>query len=414
MSGTPLTRAQKDSASIDDYAEDIQKIWPTDKTRPVLLQWLIVVAHASALAEEVRKSAWDKVVHEVAEVFVWWLSFILRIRECPQNESDPDAIFYLPCLPSDIVWSKFPNLCPVCFGYGLDRGRSGELAARTDFESIVIEEKEMLVVYDEVGTICSCLTRKRFVESRTPEFKRFTKDQLGKLSEIDSVKNARPASLQELEQKLKDIFEPPIYVLTAEEIAFHLLEEIGEVSEALANLMMQPATSEAEFLEDHKQRLRNLREELADVFSWLITMREKAHLILSRATNYTEYARTKHKDDKVWDIVSPVVKGILNDTSNMADLIWLTYGKDNLLACEKCGQRECNQESPFHKQDSGHLWGDKVKTYFPLIRDLEGCSLDSRKAMPVKDALATKGQRKISAKQFSKRKRKARAAQGNQ
>lgn len=380
MPGTLLTRARKDTATIDDYAKDIQKIWPPDKTRPVLLQWLLVVAHASTLAEEVRKSAWDKVVHEVGEVFVWWLTFILRINEPPEDNAE--AVFHLPCLPSQIIWSKFPNLCPVCFAFGLDEARSGELVTRIDFSEITIQEDEMLQVYEKVRTGCGCLTRKRFVESRSVEFKRFTKDQLSKLCELEQVREGRPESLSDLESKLKNIFEPTIYVLTAEEIAFHLLEEIGEVSEALANLMMQPIhgedgvlIGEEDFLKEHNLRLRNLREELADVFSWTITMREKAHLILSRATKYTEYAGTRHTSDAMWNRISGIVEEILNDTSNLVDLVWLIYGRGDELKCEKCQQRPCDQGSEVHKLDSGHLWlwDDEVRSYFHLIKTLEGC-----------------------------------------
>lgn len=373
-----VTRDRRNLASIDEYAQDIQEIWPRDKTRPILQHWLNVVAHASVLAEEIRKSAWDKVAHETAEVFVWWLSFVMRISLPPEDNAD--AVFYLPCKPSDIVWSKFPNRCPVCFGLSLSKILDIDPASETELEGIDVTEGHLLETYRSLhGKKCSCLIEKQLIEQRSIKFKHFVKAQLDRLGKLDGVKDDKPKSLKDLEESLRTIYLPPIFVLSESEIAFHLLEEIGEVSEALANLTMQPtetAETAANFLNEHKKRLRNLREELADVFSWTIAMRARTHFILSRATAYVKDAYKK--DEGLERVVGEeFVSKLLEPTANIVGLLWQIYGSGNSndLRCEDCGRRACDPNHEKHKNDSGHLYGEVVKNFFEEIKALSTSEL---------------------------------------
>jgi NTP pyrophosphatase (non-canonical NTP hydrolase) len=369
-----VTRAIKDTASIDDYAADIQEIWPRDKTRPILQHWLNVVAHASVLAEEIRKSSWDKVAHETAEVFVWWLSFVMRISLPPENNSD--AIFYLPCKPSEIVWSKFPNRCPVCFGLILSQIINISPASEEGFSSVTVENAHLIEAYTSLkDKKCSCLIEKELIEKRSKSFKYFVKSQLDRLSKLEELREDKPTSLKRLEASLENIYEPPIFVLSASEIAFHLLEEIGEVSEALVSLTMQPTDTGTDFLNEHKKRLRNLREELADVFSWTIAMRARTHFILSRATAYVKDAY-KEGEGLEKEVGEKFVSKLLEPTSNIVGLLWKIYasGNSNELRCEECGERECNPEHENHKKDSGHLYGEEVKKFFDQISSLQTCA----------------------------------------
>jgi NTP pyrophosphatase (non-canonical NTP hydrolase) len=380
-----LTRKRKDSASIDEYANDIQEIWKKDRSRPVLFQWLQVVAHASVLAEEVRKEAWDKVVLETAEVFVWWLSFVKRISKEPTDRQDPDAIYYLPTSASDIVWFKFPNLCPVCFGFQLIKGKKVKRkqieVSEKDFNHVKITQSDLISAYNEINKQpCKCMSRKKSIEARSGEFKTFVKEQLSTLGNIPTIKAQKPASLKGLEATIQKIYEPSVFVLTMHEVAFHLLEEIGEVSEALVRLVSQPIPQKnlssndlKKFRVEHIKRLKNVREELGDVFSWLIAMRSKTHNVLHRSVNYVERF---HTADDVMKTAKQIVKKFLKPTESMVDLVWQIYSDNgNILVCEECKERHCNPKSPKHRDDSGELFGDKVAKVYDQIKAITPTSL---------------------------------------
>lgn len=373
---------KRNRASIDDYAWDIQQIWPRDLERPVLYQWLGVVAHATALIEEVRKGAWGDVAVELAEVFVWWLSFISRLNQSPNIEicersdlSLSDTIFFLNCSVSDVVWSKFPNVCPVCFGHDLLVREKGEETAKRmiveetkgEFDKIG-EDENISTLYETLkNKPCACLARKQLVEKRQESYKDWVRDIIFKLAEMK--KDDKPKSLKDLEDSFVRVFEPNITVLSVDEIAFHLLEEVGEVSRALRDLHLQPHGSEDEFLEDHKQRREAVREELADVFSWIITMRAKSHKILMCAADFSGKRSTeKYARD--------TVKRYLEPASTLVALVWNVYAPhapDQYieLKCEVCETRPCDHEHEKHISDRGALFGDCVKPFFNQIKGLE-------------------------------------------
>lgn len=381
--GAVVTWEQRYSASIDAYASDIQNIWRRDLKRPVLFQWLGVVSHASALVEEVRKSAWGDVALQLAEVFVWWLSFINRINKAPNPQickrSDlnlSDAIFYLNCPASDIVWSKFPNVCPVCFGYHLLVQEVGEEFAnnmiveerRDEFDKIDTADENISEVYRTVkNKPCECLARKQLIEKRSEAFKDWVKERVLKLAEMKKD-TEKPQSLKDLEGSLSIIFQPNISLLSADEIAFHLLEEVGEVSRALGRLHLQPHKDQKRFLNEHRARREAVREELADVFSWIVTMRVKCYSILMCAADFTEKRIIE-------EYAKDTVRKYLTPASNLVELLWNVYArfapfeyKD--LRCEVCGKRPCNPRHKEHVADRGELFGDNVKPFFNQIKSL--------------------------------------------
>lgn len=351
-----MGREHRHKASIDNFAEEVVDIWRQDQERPVLYQWLGVVAHSSVVAEEVRKARWDQVIHEIAEVFVWWLSFVSKLARVPEESArGEDLVFYFATTPSEIVWFKFPNTCPVCYAFELSSlcDPDSALLNGPEIESFEVTKAQRDEAYGRAaGMPCRCLSRKRAVEGRTAAFKEFSKRELLKVAREQAAQ--RPSSLAALEASLERIFRPSIEVLSVEEIAFHLLEEVGEVSEALAELHLQPSSPEA-FEEERKRRLRSLGEELADVLSWLITLRAKTHDILDRAS---EFARMTVVDSYFKEVVAEV----LRPASNLADLVWHTYARGDRkdLRCEVCDKRPCDPKDDAHKGKGGELFGQKA------------------------------------------------------
>ncbi len=373
--------------SIDDYARQVANIWPDDNRRPILSQWLGVVDHATALVEEVRKSSWHRVAHETAEVFVWWLSFITRLSQKPSSPDKQgglgvdDAVYYFPdCSPSKIVWYKFPGLCPVCFGYelacGLRRGHERPFTRA--------ELKDLAGVKTVPGSLfkrfaracgrrqCTCLARKEFVDNRPPEFKGFVKCNVHRLAGTTLAK--MPKTLIGLENTLRYVFEPSIHALSITEIAFHLLEEVGEVADALKNLQCQPhpqqsqprVSAQAQYQKEKGKRLMNLGEELADVFSWTLALQTKTYNILTSAEKYgTQYADTPEEKENV----KFFARKLIRPAATLEGLVWRVFSNqnENFLTCDKCKKRRCNRDAPEHKNSSGRLFGQTVVDLFELI-----------------------------------------------
>jgi NTP pyrophosphatase (non-canonical NTP hydrolase) len=237
---------------------------------------------------------------------------------------------------------------------------------REEFDKIDTDKK-LSQTYETVrGRACECLARKQLTEKRQQAFKSWAKAVVLKLArtEID----AKPYSLDDLEGSLAGIFEPNVAVLSADEIAFHLLEEVGEVSRALLHLHLQPDDDGGIFLEEHRQRREAVREELADVFSWIVSMRAKTYSILSCAADFTETRST--------DVYARnAVRTYLRPALTLVDLVWNVYAHlapdaYEELRCEVCGGRPCNPRHKAHAADRGELFGDRVKPFFDQIRTL--------------------------------------------
>lgn len=319
------------TASLEVYQSEVEAIWGRYITeRPALLTWLHVVDHASAACEGVRKREWNIVLEEVGTVLVWWLAFIAKLNALQRQLQDNESTFSLPFSPSEIIWTKYPQVCPVEFGLHV---KSNQGKKRI--------EQLWLDVYDRP---CGCLARKKEVEHRSPAEKEFAKECLWKVARAFS--DRRPRAICRMEEMLRRFFSPQAYVLSVDEIAFHFMEEVGEVSVAIVNAskskaLRKPKVDSGLIKEERKQAMRSLVEELADVFSWAVTLVNKVRLEFSSFEKYFMKSRNKNKDDlrlKLRELLGQEAKRI-----NLGDILWKKYGDEtqNHLRCSACNVREC-------------------------------------------------------------------------
>jgi NTP pyrophosphatase (non-canonical NTP hydrolase) len=341
-----------DEASVEEYAEVIGNIWPQDKDRPIWLLWIHVLAHATVVCEEVRKNRWHKVAKELAEVVAWWLSFSRRVTEPPPPKVG-DAVRIVPYIgssPSDLIWYKYPRVCPVCFG----RWLYANCKPTEEVSRLVSDNLRDINAFFKGNPHCNCLSAKKDVEDRSEDFKRFTQKCLREYARRMRAKR-KPQSLRETAEMLNLIFANNIEVLSVEEIAFHLLEEVGEVSRSLANLFMQDIQDiePGEFLRERQDKVVDFAEEIADVFSWSVSLLAKIHRFLECAAQFAEEFKTVEG-------MPELVRGNLNRTQNVVDLIWTIYGKGSMLVCEHCREFPCNPEHSAHVGKRGQLAGKRL------------------------------------------------------
>jgi len=326
---------QRFNAFIDDYVRDVKRIWPLNSKRSPLHIWMEVVARATKVCEGVRKHEWDIVVHELAALTMWWFAFIGRLNDL--DESSDLVIFRVPNTAGDILWRNYPQICPVC------------VAAFVDHNPGCQPEE----IISSVAMGCTCFVRRQTVENRTEETKQLAQRLTKEISRLRY--DAKPRSLLEFEKMFAGIYYSNIYTLTPEEIGFHLLEEVGEVSSALVDATFHerfiiPSRSVEvnldEFLVGAKKKAEHIEKELADVFSWIIALLEKAKQTLLSASRlcvkFNEGIIQKEVLNQLLETLSLPTEGL-----NIVDIIWRVYEYKGRLGHKRCRSNicVCNQEA---------------------------------------------------------------------
>jgi hypothetical protein len=202
-----------DEASIEEYAEVLGNIWPQERERPIWLSWIHLLSHATVVCEEVRKNRWHKVAKELAEVVVWWLTFVQRVtQEPPKNAAEAVTIVpFVGSSPSDIVWYKYPRVCPVCFG----RWLYANCRPAEDVSRLISLKLPAINAFFKENPHCTCLAAKQDVEDRSEAFKGFTKKCVQEYARRMRGKR-KPQSLRETAEMLNLIFTNNIEVLSVE------------------------------------------------------------------------------------------------------------------------------------------------------------------------------------------------------
>ncbi len=159
------------------------------------------------------------------------------------------------------------------------------------------------------GEPCDCLSHD--VKARDQKQKRQHTKTLRAFSKAHYEN--RPKSVDQWQDMFSRIFAAKLHHLSLINIAFHLLEEMGKVSDAIVRMYTY---SEKNFvLGEPSWRQIWLEDALADVLSWLFMMVEKIDII----------RRTANKSDRwLFEI------GFSCNHITLSKIIWERYGSDDL------------------------------------------------------------------------------------
>lgn len=272
--------------AIDDFVSEFQKVYGKyDKKRSEEQQWLLVVEESSRIAEAVREIEYGLILEHITDLFVWLCGFIGKCSDSNRN-------CYLEDDFSTIIWLKFPRKCPRC---------------------------------DTNPCYCLSLLKKLMKREKKQKEEAYQEIEKGARAQID----ARPRRLDDIVAMFNEIFYSNILIMDIKEIAFHLLEEVGEVSEQIRELNADDKT-------DVKNHRIELRRELADVSSWLMALLIKVN-ILGKTSHKLTKALVELQENKTVEI--PEIKV---ENSLLRTLIIKSYSDDNKLICKTCKQPECN------------------------------------------------------------------------
>ena len=300
--------------ALDDFVGEIPGIYDRyDQERSIWDVWLHANHHASAIGEEVRKNKpGGRLLVEIADFAMWLFTFLGKLQgmmgeEKAGDQREEESLIRVTMDYSDMLWLKYPGMCPVCYWRRTDGGER-ENEKRENFRN---------------G--CDCLLFN--IESRDQSEKKRHATALRAYA--NEITDGKPETVDDWQEMFGRIYQANLQHIDLSDIAFHLLEEVGEVSDAIVRIYTysesRPLTSE-----EPRWRQTWLEEEIADVSSWLFALVEKLDLIRETADEY----------DK-WRFGEAFVA---RTHIQLSRIIWRRYGSDDLrrFYCPHCREIECN------------------------------------------------------------------------
>jgi len=315
-----LSEAQ--NATLDDLIQDIRIVWARkDAQRTVYDTLLHTVNHASKLGEQVRRGEYKGVLDELGDTVMWFLTLVGKLQQPVEHRSPTNRetfLFYTPLALTEIVWNKYPCVCPACFLRLSKENRIGEAWNRK----------------------CDCLLSLSIVEERTEEEKAETEKALRDFAE--EHKDDKVERLADLEEMFASLYVANYENLSLESIAFHLLEEVGEVFDALIRLYSYDISKTPDPAQIFESRRAHLESEIADVVSWIFAVSIKVKLL------FQVYEKLPRKVG-----LEPFETASTRRAPqiNFANILWNRYGDRNtgFLYCPTCGKGECDCKLKFYK-----------------------------------------------------------------
>lgn len=276
---------------LDDFMNAIHEVYGhLDNNRSEEEIWLDVVEESSRIGESVREVRYDRILDQLTNLFVWLCGFI---KKC-NNET---SICFFKEDFSSVIWLKFPDACPRC-------------GARP----------------------CGCLSRWRELLQREKAQKEEAYGRILKKA-IDTL-SSRIRNLDHLVGMFDEIYGNNIEVTDIKEVAFHLLEEVGEVSEQLRELRALGQENETN-KEKKGSILNEVKQELADVFAWLAGLTIKVNLLAVSSIHISNVMLELTGKEKINLSTESI------DRTLLRRLVLKNYSDGEKMICRTCKLPKC-------------------------------------------------------------------------
>jgi NTP pyrophosphatase (non-canonical NTP hydrolase) len=363
MAARLVTKNNYKTCSIDAWVEDTGKVWLWDTDRSISDLYYHVVMHASNLGEALRRELYDEAAGHLGQTTIWLLSFVNKLKTSTKGM---DRIFNIDKNLSDIIWSKYPYACPVCYG---QKVALPKLRGRTPEE------------WDGELHVCECLQTLADVEVRNEkldkETKRYNVEEITKYAMEHRRDDDDAFSLDWLQRMYREIYSANLFVTDIEDIGFHLLEEVGEIAESIRGLYTYNSRKEVT-LENRALKLRDLENEIADTFSWIFTLSNK----LIDTINLAE---------RVVKLQAPMFSFEIEKAYMLSEILWKDYGLLGELCCKDCLKNVCS--CPIYMLNEA----DFKELLHTLYKETETPIIDKKaKAEPVRRPKSGVSKRAIS------------------
>ena len=265
--------------------------------------------HGAAVAERIRKNEPpDNLFKEIADFALWLFTFVQKLSGTPgkrkfPNETDVETLIRIASNCSDLLWHRYPSVCHLCYAR---RARAGSSRPESLLDA------------------CDCVGQPS--DRRDKKRKRLDSRGLQRFSEANRIR--KPKTIDRWQMMFAAIFGANVERLSLVEIGLHLMEELGEVSDALVRMYSYTKNDFRPGEPDWRQA--RLEGQIADVFSWLFAVIEKLH-DLKRSEIQSNRKETGNS--------SPSPEPV-----TLSEVIWRRYGSDRMgsFRCPTCDNAVCS------------------------------------------------------------------------
>jgi NTP pyrophosphatase (non-canonical NTP hydrolase) len=294
---------------LDEFVDVVAKIYSAhDKHRSIWDVWCHTLHHAAGVAEHVRKGETEKGLRtEIADFSLWLFTAVLKLRgkfgeSKDSYEAPHDRFIRIESTCSDLLWHKYPKTCPFCSAHRIHGHRA-----------------------EDVRQLASCECRVHRPETESPNVRRERINALRNYS--NEVRGEKPASIDEWQKMFGVVFGANLNALSLIEVGLHLMEELGEASDAMIRMCTYTERTFADG--EPNSRQSDLESELADVFSQLFALVEKLDLL----------ERISHEHGTG----DPEKTSEMSASVRLSKIIWDRYGSNALdsFYCSTCKAPVC-------------------------------------------------------------------------
>ena len=301
---------------LDTIVDAVSAIYASnDRHRSLWDVWCHALHHCAAVAEEIRKQTLPgaddaKLRQEIADFSLWFFTMLARLKGPIGNpkqldEVPQDWVVRITVSPDDLMWNRYPGVCPWCY-----------CATHAD-DSLEIDAHSF-----RQSCACDALniaTRKKDRNELHARAKRTRR-----LAAANKLR--RPLHFDDWQDLVASLYAERLKRASLSEVALHLLEEMGDVSDGLIRMYAYRADDVIEDVIGMRQ-LR-LEDELADVLSWLLGLVDR--LGLQDQKQSTKYTSESPKE--------------LPESRMLLSLIlWASYGSNEKRSfwCRYCQRVVC-------------------------------------------------------------------------
>src|SRR5271165_1132887 len=117
------SRATVGRMQLDEYVDVISNVYiAQDRNRSIWDVWCHALHHGAAVAEKIRRRApAAELMQEVADFALWLFTAVHKLAgeigkpNGVPGESSVEPFIRIRSRCSDLVWHKYPRVCPSCY-----------------------------------------------------------------------------------------------------------------------------------------------------------------------------------------------------------------------------------------------------------------------------------------------------------
>lgn len=301
---------------LDTIVDAVSAIYANNDSRRSLWDvWCHALHHCAAVAEEVRKQTLPeandvKLRQEIADFSLWFFTMLARLKgpigSPKQSDEVPqDWVVRITVNLDDLMWNRYPGVCPWCY-----------CATHAD-DSLEIDAQSF-----RQSCTCDALNIAARKKDRIELHARAKRTR--RLAAANKLR--RPLYFDDWQSLVASLYTERLKRASLSEIALHLLEEMGEVSDGLIRMY---AYRTDEVIEDEIGiRQLRLEDELADVLSWLLGLVDRLGLQdQKRSTEYTSESPRELPESRML----------------LSQILWARYGSNEKGSfwCRYCQKVVC-------------------------------------------------------------------------